>query len=466
MTAIARPDPASANYLKEVREHYENYPYPLVNPEDEKQRLYGTILEAFDRLNHFCYEGKRDFTRPFRALVAGGGTGDAVVHLAEQFRGLAAEIVYLDMSTASMAVAKERLRIRGLDNVTWVHDSLLNIPQLGLGQFDFINCSGVLHHLASPDAGLKILADALKEDGAMGIMVYARYGRAAVYPLQEALRMINRDEPDLQQRVNNAKSVLSHLPATNWFHHSPLSILNEIGADVGIFDLLLHAQDRAYTIPELYQFTAGAGLNILHLFSDDFSLSGGLYQPATYIRDAGVLKRALDLPPKEQQQLAELLHGKIYKHSFYAAKRQPKTPDPENLDVIPLYSFDIWDGKDAIADIIRHAPETMVKITQPATNVNILLVKTDHLEAIVRLIDGKRSLREIFRQIMDAPAHRKTKPNFQSLLYEFKGLYNAFHHFNWMYLREKGSCAILYPEEMQKRVPCPREEGAKDAPSP
>lgn len=453
MSLAARPDPASANYLQEVRAHYENFPYPLVNPEDEKERLYGTILEAFDRLNHFCYEGKRDFTKPFRALVAGGGTGDAVVHLAEQFRGLPAEIIYLDMSQASMAVAKERVRIRGLDNVTWIHDSLLNIPKLGLGQFDFINCSGVLHHLADPDAGLKILADALKEDGAMGIMVYARYGRAAVYPLQEALRMINRDEPNLQQRVDNAKSVLAHLPPTNWFHHSPLSLLNEIRSDVGIFDLLLHAQDRAYTIPELYQFAGKASLNILHLFSDDFSLSGGLYQPATYIRDAGALKRALALPPKEQQQLAELLHGKIYKHSFYAAKRPLKTPDPENLDVIPLYSFDICDGREAIADIIHHAPETMVKINQPATNVNILLVKTEHLESIVRLIDGKRSLREIFRQIMDAPAHRKSKPNFQSLIYEFKALYHAFHHFNWMYLREKGSSVVLYPDEMQKRVP-------------
>ncbi|MFN7613341.1 MAG: class I SAM-dependent methyltransferase, partial [Alphaproteobacteria bacterium] len=98
MTAAAKPNIESPNYLEEVRAHYENLPYPLVNPEDEKERLYGTILEAFDRLNHFCYEGKRDFTKPFRALVAGGGTGDAAVHLAEQFRGLPAEIIYLDMS--------------------------------------------------------------------------------------------------------------------------------------------------------------------------------------------------------------------------------------------------------------------------------------------------------------------------------------------------------------------------------
>ncbi|MFO0109694.1 MAG: class I SAM-dependent methyltransferase [Alphaproteobacteria bacterium] len=453
MTAAAKPNIESPNYLEEVRAHYENFPYPLVNPEDEKERLYGTILEAFDRLNHFCYEGKRDFTKPFRALVAGGGTGDAAVHLAEQFRGLPAEIIYLDMSLASMEVAKERMRMRGLDNVTWIHDSLLNIPKLGLGQFDFINCSGVLHHLADPDAGLKILADALKEDGAMGIMVYAKYGRAAVYPLQEALSMINRDEPNLQQRVDNAKSILSHLPLTNWFHHSPHVLLQEVRSDVGIFDLLLHSQDRAYSVPELYQFMSGADLTILHMFSDDFSLSGGLYKPSTYIRDENVLKRANALSQTEQQQLSEILHAKIYKHSFYAAKRRPPSPDPDNLDVIPLFSFDIFDGRERVADIIRDAPDMAVRISQEATGVSVILAKTPHLEAMVRLIDGKRSLREIFRKIMDAPGSKKTKPNFQTLHYEFKALYNAFHHFNWMYLRCKESSPVLYPDEMQKRVP-------------
>jgi uncharacterized SAM-dependent methyltransferase len=54
---------------------------------------------------------------------------------------------------------------------------------------------------------------------------------------------------------------------------------------------------------------------------------------------------------------------------------------------------------------------------------------------------------------MDAPGSKKTKPNFQTLHYEFKAFYNAFHHFNWMYLRYKESSPVLYPDEMQKRVP-------------
>ena len=57
------------------------------------------------------------------ALVAGGGTGDATIFLAEQLRGTNAEVVHLDMSQASIALAQARAQIRGLDNITWVQKS-------------------------------------------------------------------------------------------------------------------------------------------------------------------------------------------------------------------------------------------------------------------------------------------------------------------------------------------------------
>ena len=55
-------------------------------------------------MNHYCFSGKRDFSRKFRVLVAGGGTDDAAFFFAEQLRGTNAEVVYLDISQASMKV--------------------------------------------------------------------------------------------------------------------------------------------------------------------------------------------------------------------------------------------------------------------------------------------------------------------------------------------------------------------------
>ena len=439
------------NYLKEVREHYENYPYPVKHPENEKMRLLVPITEGLDRMNYYCFGGKRDFAKPFRALVAGGGTGDAIIALAEQFRDNPdAELVYLDMSQASMAIAQECIRIRGLTNVRWIHDSILNIPKLGLGEFDYINCSGVLHHLANPDEGLQILADRLKPDGAMGLMVYAKYGRTAVYQMQETMRLLNKGEPNLQKKVDNTRALLNYLPRTNWFFHSPSMIINETQSDIGVFDLLLHSQDRAYSVPELYDWVEGRGLNMVAMFSDDRRIADNLYNPLSYIVDPNLIEQAKKLSLREQQALAELLNGHICKHTFYAAKNVVALPNPGDMDVIPLFSWNIAGQTDVLADIARQSGD-VVMIDQQDTQTKVVLARTANLEHFFRYIDGKRTTKEIFRKIMDVPG-RSDKPNFQSLMEEFLILFRTFTRYNWMFLRCKGSSYPAAPEKLQERV--------------
>ena len=58
--------------------------------------------------------------------------------------------------------------------------SLLDVGQLS-SAFDLILCTGVLHHLPNPDAGLKALADVLEPSGSMGIMLYGKAARTGVY---------------------------------------------------------------------------------------------------------------------------------------------------------------------------------------------------------------------------------------------------------------------------------------------
>ena len=260
----------SRPYLPEVRNQYEALPYPERNPEDERGRLLQTIEDRLELINHYCFNGMHDFTSRFRCLVAGAGTGDAVIHLAEQLKHTANEIVYLDMSTASMEVAKERARIRGLGNITWINDSILNIPEMNLGTFDYINCSGVLHHLEDRTEGLQTLASVLDEEGAMSIMVYGRHARSPVYQMQELMRLVNDGIDDVQQKVDNTKKVLDCLPDTNMYMRLD-SMLNastsdmkvRIYGDAEVYDLFLHSQDNPFSIPEIYQWLDSCNLNLL-----------------------------------------------------------------------------------------------------------------------------------------------------------------------------------------------------------
>ena len=56
--------------------------------------------------------------------------------------------------------------------------------------FDQIVCTGVLHHLHDPDLGLRSLRSVLMPNGAMQLMVYAAYGRAGIYMVQEYCRLL------------------------------------------------------------------------------------------------------------------------------------------------------------------------------------------------------------------------------------------------------------------------------------
>jgi hypothetical protein len=90
--------PPSDRVTSNVRRQYERLPDPHRDPEDERKRLLITGLDDLDVVNQYCFRGERDFQQPFRALVAGGGTGDSVVFLAEQLRDCPAEVHYLDLS--------------------------------------------------------------------------------------------------------------------------------------------------------------------------------------------------------------------------------------------------------------------------------------------------------------------------------------------------------------------------------
>jgi len=86
-----------------VKAQYAAYPYPARDPADERKRLIVGSPSHILEINHYIFGGRRDFASPFRALFAGGGTGDGTIMLAQQLAemGAPAEIVHLDPSAAA-----------------------------------------------------------------------------------------------------------------------------------------------------------------------------------------------------------------------------------------------------------------------------------------------------------------------------------------------------------------------------
>jgi len=426
-----------AKYLKEVRNQYENYPYPRRNPEDERKKIWQPFFDSLDLINYFGFEGKKDFSKNFRALVAGGGTGDATTYLAEQLRGTGAEIMQIDMSSASIEIAKKRSEIRGLKSTSFIHNSLLELPNLDIGKFDYINCSGVLHHLANPTEGLLALKSVLKDDGVMGIMVYAEYGRTPTYFMQELMRMINKGEPNLQQQVANCKAVYYELPATNWVKRDEAAYQDEIDQsdDVGFYDLFLHTQDRAYTVPQVYDWAGECGLKLL-TFLDQYGNEKALYSPAHYLKNHEVLSKIAGFPLREQQAIAEILACNFRKHSFYLSRQEKRIPDFKNRDNIPFFSSHF--SQDGVYSGIYNAVANgapSLNILNPPNQLNLKLGNL--AKFIFKYFDGERSIAEIITMVKNDPQLQSANISEEKIYLEFSEIYKAFNMFDWMLLRDK-----------------------------
>src|ERR1043165_8755782 len=267
--------------MDDVRAQYEALPYPPRDPRDEGIRLITGPRSHILEINHYLFSGRLNFMRPFRALVAGGGTGDACIMLAQQLvdRRCPGEVVYLDISTASRHICEGRAKARGLRNIQFMTGSLLDLPTMPIGQFDYIDCTGVLHHLPDPAAGMRALASVLHPDGGMGVMLYGEYGRSGVYPLQEILRTLAPPSMALEDRIAMTKRLIRFLPTTNLFRRNPYLNDHVTGGDAGLYDLLLHSCDRAFTVPDIGTMAQESGLRVVAF------LEPVRYEPATYMSD-------------------------------------------------------------------------------------------------------------------------------------------------------------------------------------
>lgn len=297
--------------MDSVQKQYEAYPYPARDPADEAKRLIIGSPSNPVEVDHMIFGGKRNWKKPFRALFAGGGTGDALIMMAQKLASAKcpAEIVYLDMSKASREVAEARAKARGLTNIEFITGDLLSAPERG--EFDYIDSTGVLHHLPDPQAGFTALGQAIAPGGGFGCMVYAPYGRTGVYPLQEALNTLTAGEA-LETQVAMAKDVLKALPSTNWFPKNEFVGDHKV-SDAGLYDLLLHSRDRPYTVEDIAKTLEMAGLSLVTFHEP------ARYDPRRYLPET-LWPRLDGLDAITQAGLAERLAGDMKTHCFYAVR--------------------------------------------------------------------------------------------------------------------------------------------------
>jgi 2-polyprenyl-3-methyl-5-hydroxy-6-metoxy-1,4-benzoquinol methylase len=102
--------------------------------------------------------------------MAGGGSGDGTIMLAQQMAALGrpGRVTWLDRSPMRAGSRPPARRRVGADNIAFEAGSIPDLPRSGLGPFDYIDCCGVLHHLPDPAEGLAALVSVWRRAAGSG----------------------------------------------------------------------------------------------------------------------------------------------------------------------------------------------------------------------------------------------------------------------------------------------------------
>jgi 2-polyprenyl-3-methyl-5-hydroxy-6-metoxy-1,4-benzoquinol methylase len=267
--------------IEKIRQQFEGTPYAKApidySPKDNLNELFINSYATPNYLRHQAVVDPATTT----VLDVGCGTGDTTLALALANPG--AQVVGMDLSAASVEIARQRIAHHGIPNVEFQALSLTDLPQLGM-MFDYINCEEVLY-LMDPRVGLQAMGSVLKPQGIIRSNLHSKLQREPFFRAQELFRYMglmdsNPEALEIEIVVSTFQALKSsvNLKTRTWKE-------DLAGADNGsqiLMNYLFHG-DRGYTIPDLFQALEQSNLafvsmtrwrqwEILDLFEDPTDL--------------------------------------------------------------------------------------------------------------------------------------------------------------------------------------------------
>jgi len=390
----------------EVQAFYDAHPYlpPVADLDGYRQRWQD---EGRRRVDYHLHWPDKAYRGNLTVLVAGCGTSQAAKHALRQPK---ARVVGIDVSATSIHHTQELKRKYNLENLEIHQLPVERVGELGCS-FNKIVSTGVLHHLSDPDEGLRALRDVLNPGGAMHLMVYAAYGRVGVYMLQEyAHRLgIGDSDEEIHELANTLMSLPQDHPLARLLGESP-----DFRSKAGLADALLHPRDRAYTVPQIFEFIDRCGLAF-----------GRWVRQAPYLPQCGALAKTAhssqlaQLPEAEQYAAVELFRGTMVSHSFLTYRDgQPGERRPIQFDDDRCLKYVPIRLPETISVQKKLPPgAAAVLINQAHTYTDLILTVDAEEKRLFDAIDGKRNLDEIIHNTLpdDDDSHERAGSFFERL---------------------------------------------------
>ncbi|MFB2879970.1 class I SAM-dependent methyltransferase [Floridanema aerugineum] len=311
-----------------VQRLYDTYPFPpepLLDTPPPGYNWRWNWLAAYN----FCV-GRKPSKQDIRILDAGCGTGvgtEYLVHLNPE-----AEVTAIDLSAGALAIAKERCQRSFANRVQFHHLSLYDAGKLD-GEFDLINCVGVLHHLPDPKRGIQSLAAKLAPGGLFHIFVYGELGRWEIQLMQKAIALLQGNKVgDYQDGVRIGRQIFNSLPTDNRLvkrEKERWSMENQ--QDECFADMYVHPQEIDYNIASLFELIDASGLDFV-----GFSNPKAWELERLLGKSPELIARAETLSDRQRYRLIELLDPESFTHYEFFLAKPPLTKSDWSSDTTLL----------------------------------------------------------------------------------------------------------------------------------
>jgi len=293
---------------QDVRQQYEENPYPRWIRTGRPAHAVGFVAS----LEHLpMWRKPDDFApgAPAQILIAGCGTGQQALDVAAHHAD--AQVLAVDLSLTSLSYAQRKTQELGIDNIDYVQGDILKLDALDK-TFDLIESVGVLHHMAAPETGWRILVDLLRPNGFMKIGLYSELARQPVIKARELIAKhgfaatpdgIRDARAEIVRRIEGGDDVLKQLLDTTDFY-----TLSECR------DLVFHVQEHRFSLPDIENILQKLDLKFL-----GFELS----QPSIKTRFEHEHAQPSDLYDLAQWHDFEVKHPDTFKgmYQFWCQKK-------------------------------------------------------------------------------------------------------------------------------------------------
>ncbi len=279
---------------------YSKFPYPW-----RAKSLDCTADEDFARV--MLNQNLGDWThqtvpRNPRIWVAGCGTNQAPLTALNFSQG---SVRGSDVSSSSLNISAAAAKGVGCTNLELKEESINQADYRE--EFDFIICTGVIHHNADPEATLLKLARALKPAGVLELMVYNRYHRILTSAFQKAIRLLAGTEAvfDYQKEFSLTRSLIDGFPGDGLMHQF-VAGFKEV-PDMVIADSLMQPVENSYTVEVLEEMARRCGLEYVTPSPATSDKGSGRSRWNMHFSQSEIQKIYNALPDSRRWQIANLL---------------------------------------------------------------------------------------------------------------------------------------------------------------